>query len=581
MVHGGRGDLRVLRKEEAQARLLGLVAQGSSVRAGLRAVGRSLRAYENWRRNEPEFARKVDLVRARRKLDGGGTGGVNGRRSGLDFMAGRLLYFDHESPDHHVEMVGALASQEPDSISLVLAPPESAKTSLLVDWINWQLGAVDPNYRIMVASEGRDLSRKILGQVQMRMLDDRQFAGYIDAFGPFKAPSRDDQKRWNADYMTVLQASHDEKEPSLEARGAGSRIYGGRYDKIHNDDIQSLETLNKTKALLDYIRQTQVSRMHKGVGSISMWGSRVGPGDIYAALLDEGLVDHLVRIPALTRPLRRDEHFLETGKGKVVLAPGCPEVSYWPEYWSMLDLAKKRQKVGERVWAQTYMQQPVSSEGAAFPLVLVQGCLDRGRLVGRLGDGVGVFCSLDPALTGNAAFAVWAYDMEHLWLVDIEAYSLLGNNENIFRKLRELTAKYRPSAWVIETDGQGNKGIFADERLREIADAFHFDLVPHVTTGSKQSHAFGVAAMASSFSRQELVLPFGDETSRRHVQPLVDELVAWRSDVPTRLLVQDRVIATWIAWRHWLNLRNAMSADNEPLWTPSWLKQRAGTGGYL
>lgn len=564
---------RSLRKSEAQARYLAFLADGLSSKEAMSQVGRSMTCLDTWRKNDRGFAEKASLLITRsRQRSKGELEGLAG--SELSFMEGRQVYFDHSSPDHHVLMVNALHEQEPDSISLVLAAPESAKTSLLCDWVNWQLAAVDPNFRICLISESRDLSRKILGQVQMRMLDEHQFAAYITAFGPFKAPTRDERKGWNSDYFSVVQASHDEKEPSVEARGAGSRIYGGRYDKIHLDDIQSLETLNKTKQLVDYVRQTLVTRLHKGKGSISIWGSRVGSGDVYAALLEEGIVDRLVRIPALKQPLKRDEHFLEGRNGSVRLAPDCPEVSYWPEYWSMLDLAKKRKQVGERVWAQTYMQQPVSDEGAAFPLVLVQSCLERRLPLGKSNVGEAVFCSLDPALTGNAAFAVWAYDRDHLWLVDMQAQALMGNNENILRRMGELSAKYRPSAWVIETDGQGNKGFFADERLREQADSFRYELVPHVTSGTKMSHAFGVAAMASSFARQEIVLPYADDDARGAVDPLVNELTAWRSDVPVRLLVQDRVIASWIAWRYWVNQRNLL-VQTEPLWTPSWLA-RAG-----
>lgn len=562
---------RRLRKEEAQAQFLACLAEGLLVKEALQHVGRTQRCLEGWRKDR-NFARKADLLKARRKLAKGDHSESDPSVTGLGFVERRQLYFDHESPDHHLEMIRATVDQPADSINLVLAPPEAAKSTLLVDLVNDTL-ALDPNYRFCLISESRDLSRKLLGQIQARMTDERMFSAFIDAYGPFKAPTRAENKKWNSDYFTVLQASHDEKEPSVEARGAGSRIYGGRYDKIHLDDIQSLETLNKTRQLLDYIRQTLVSRLHKGVGSISWWGSRVGPGDVYGAALEEGIVDKLVRIPALTQNLSRDEHFYER-KGEVRLVDGCPEVSYWPEYWTMLDLAKKRQKVGERVWAQTYMQQPVSNEGAAFPLVLVQSCLDRTLTLGNTSFGKGVFCSLDPALTGAAAFAVWAYDENHLWLIDMEARSLMGNNENIFRKMAELSAKYRPSAWVIETDGQGNKGIFADERLTELCDAYRCDKVPHVTTGSKTSHAFGVAAMASSFARQEIVLPYRDEDTRRQVDPLIKELTDWRSDVPTRLLTQDRVIATWIAWRYWINQR-ALLHEDEPMPVPSWLKTPA------
>jgi hypothetical protein len=295
----GKQHAATRRKEEDKSRLLAFVAEGLSIAEGLRQLGRPIRTYEEWRRTDTEWASRITTARLRR---------ADKDLPGMEFVQFRSVFFGHETAPHHYRMIEAVERAEPDTITMILAFPEAAKTALMTDRVNHVLGSVNPNYRFCVISEGQDLARKIVGHVASRMTDEMQYGAYIKAYGPFRSPDRTrSNKPWNADYLQILGAANDEKEPSLEARGWGSKLYGGRYDEIILDDMQSSESLNQTPQMLRYLRQTVLTRPAKGVGKTIYVGSRVGVGDLPDVMVDEGMIDRLVTIPVAgpRRPLLR------------------------------------------------------------------------------------------------------------------------------------------------------------------------------------------------------------------------------------------------------------------------------------
>ena len=374
--------------------------------------------------------------------------------------------------------------------------------------------------------------------------------------------------------LTELKSTNDEKEPSLEARGAGSRLYGGRYKKVIPDDIQSDNNLSATPQLMRYIRQTVLTRPQKGVGSTIFFGSRVGAGDVYEAMIDEGMVDRLVTIPALTSWVDRRDHFWVDAEGKVQLVPDCPEVSQWPGYWSMLDLAKRRKLVGEEVWQRTYMQRSWVEAGGAFTQEMLQAAKDLDRGLGRNGMGLDVICTVDPALdTGVCAFICLAYASDRLWVIDLLERRDISRYEDIYHQVNAWCAQYRPSVWVVEQNNF-QKGLHQDDRMKALEQKYRFRTVPHQTSRNKNDPVMGVAAMASAFADQEIRLPWGDEESIKQSQLLLDELRLWRPK--TKAVRQDLVMALWFGWLYWEQERRLLASrmgPKRPLRRPSWIRR--------
>lgn len=545
-------------KRADMSRILGLVESGLSIGESLRMVGRNRMVYEKWREREPDWAARVTAAA------GEGSAGA------LDFVKFRKVMFDRDTPPHHLLMIEAMERAQPDSISLVLAWPEAAKTSLVTDRICWRL-ADNPDDRIAVISEGQDLARKIINHVAMRMTDREQFGIYLDRYGPFKTEGRVSGKGWNADWLTVAKAQNDEKEPSLEARGAGSTLYGGRYDWMVGDDIQSDRNIEATSKLLRYIRQTMLTRATRGEGRTLFVGSRVGPGDIYQTMLDEGMVDQLVKLPAVDRWVDRDEHFTVAKKGseeKIVVNPDCPAKPTW-DYWSLEDLAKRRKKVGEDVWARTYMQRQVSTLAPVFTEQMLETAKDRTRKRGQR-DGVDVWCSVDPALdSGVCAFTAVAHTPQKMWVLDILERRDIYRYEDIFEQIGQWSVLYRPSRWIVEQNNF-QKGLHQDDRMLALSSKFRFDAYPHQTSRNKNDPVMGVAMMASSFADQEISIPWADDAAAELFGALVDELRDWR---PKRKdIKQDLVMALWFVWLAWESERQTAELDDFALWRPTWMR---------
>lgn len=552
-----------LSRNEAKVRLLAGAAVYGDVDTARLKLSISTAHLEALRAEDPNWSERLDLVAA---FD-------PATATQEPFAEFRLRCFGFHSPPHHLRIQRAHEAAEPGSVTLILAFPQAGKTTLKVDRICWKL-AYDPDWRFAVVSEGQDLARKIVGQVASRMTDEMVAPEYLHSFGPFQSPDR--SKPWNADFLSVLRSHRDQKEPSLEARGAGSTFYGGRYDDIDGDDIQSDRNIGDTNKLVRYIRQTVLTRPDDDRGKVTFDGSRVDAGDVYRRMVDEEMVDHLVTIPALTQPVAAEEHYTRRrvdGQWVVEVNPDCPARPTWPERTSLLQLAVRRQKVGEEIWARTYMQQQVATGGAVFAESEVEACLDHGRGLGRNGLGVDCIMTIDPATdTGIAAFQMLAYSSSKLWCIDAIERTDCHRYEDTYDQVGTWAMRYRPSVVIVERNNF-QKGLARDDRMLALADKFGFELWPHNTDRSKNDPVIGVKMMASAFVDQEISIPWGDEDARNAFRPLVDELGIWR---PKTKVKQNMVMATWFAWLWWEQVRQSMDRIEVVRFArPSWLN-RAG-----
>lgn len=80
---------------------------------------------------------------------------------------------------------------------------------------------------------------------------------------------------------------------------------------------------------------------------------------------------------------------------------------------------------------------------------------------------------------------------------------------------------------------------------------------------SKWDFNYGVGAMAGSFIRKEMQIPWGDELSERRMTPWLNELRAWRPHVAPKLQRQDMVMASWFVWLRWRKELQGMGMSNE------------------
>lgn len=525
---------------------LDMISNGLTIPEACRSSGTTQAVFESWRQRDLDFLAAYHQARvASSPVDHwDGT-----------FASFRRYYFGYESYTHHLAIIDAIETTPPGGVTMILLPPSAGKTSLLEDYLCSRI-AQDPNYRILYVTETADgHARKVLSTVKDRMTDPEyadpnapgaRIPEYMARFGPFHDPVEDTDKPWNQNYIKVHKSS-GRRDYSLQCSGWRSRIYGARCDLLVFDDVQSEESLGVTEKMLRSIRKTFFSRPGKD-GQTIFIGTRIGPGDVYERLIEEGVVDRLVQLPAL------DEH------GN----------SYCPPMWSEDDLAKKRLMVGEDVWWSAYMQQPQLAQDATFTDELLDAAKDQDVFACRRPDMVSegadsdswkIIAGLDPALGGGNALTIVACNNTKFRFIDqFIDYGLL-RNEDIFNRIKEAT-RYHFTELIVERNSQ-QRGLARDDRLREIAQRFGFRITEHETGNNKYDFNFGVSAMAGSFVRREVVIPWGDEFSQKRMGPLIGELRSYRPGLTPKLQRQDMVMSTWFCWLWWQRQKTYLRTDQE------------------
>ena len=527
---------KIADSERRRAEFLRVLSQSRTIRQACETVGIKPATYTQWRTRYPDFRNKVDRIRHGLPE----TEDVN-----ADFVSRRRYYFGYETYVHHQLILDAMEDTPEGGITMILLPPEAGKTQLLTDVICDCL-AQDPNERILYVSEaaaGHSPAMKVLGAIKDRMTDpdyvdpDAQHPTHIpewvNRFGPFRDDTLDRDKPWNQNYIKVHSAV-GRRDWSFQACSWRSKVYGARCDKLIIDDVQSIGSLNLTEQIVNNLRLTFFTRPGKK-GKTFIIGTRVGIGDVYERLV-EVLPDEVLRvvqIPALD----------EDGN------------SYCPEMWPDDALNIKRMVVGEVIWATGYMMAPLSAGANTFTEEMLNEVRDPSRVYGkRLDVAVSLtLASLDPALGGGNALICAQTTQARFNVLAAKVSYGLARNEDILEHIRML-AYLRFSELVVERNSQ-QRGLARDQRLRDMAKLLGFKIVEHETGQNKWDFIFGVGAMASSFILREITFPDGDDESRRLMEPLRAELLAWRPNVDPKLLRQDLVMALWFGWLKWMERR--------------------------
>lgn len=518
---------------------------GSDVSAACAAAGVTRTTYGRWRRDFPDFKHAVEKVRAGALDDGDAVAAARAIATGgmEAFGLWRQKYLGMASDIGHQRIADAITRAEVGRITMVLAPPGTGKTTTICDWTTMRV-ATDPNHRVTYVHQADDNAKDFITRLRNRLTNTDNYGELIDRYGPFResgAPG------WDAHRITHAKRSADHADPTVKARSILSKVQGIRSDRLLIDDIQDVESLGQTDRLLAILRQTYFTRV-VGVAPLVMCGNRVGPGDVWEAVLSDdglaGLVD-LVTIPALD----------PSGKSNF---PSVMDEGGW---------ALKRRLVGEDVWWRNYMQVPRGSSEGAFKTADLVACLDRRFAGGRRPDGEWeVLTGVDPALAGGTAVVSVAWNAERIVPIDATWREGLPRYEAIYEIILDHVVRHRPLDVVFE-DQALQKGLARDERIEAMSREHGFRVLEHVTSGRKFDPVVGVGAMASSFIRREVSIPAHPDRPgepAREVAELWDQLERWTAAVPTKLLTQDCVMALWFAWLRWRELvKSARSADDD------------------
>ena len=572
---GRKPGIQNIPKGEAQEKVLIQLSNGSTITAAMASVGRNDVTFRQWSMNDPEFKERADKAR----LEGKGVKADLADLKDISFPDFCEQFLDSKLFPHQLNWLDLLEGieprwlpagmtyepGEPDRV-LINVPPEHAKsTTITTNYVLYTI-VTDPNKRVIIVSKTQGMARKFLGAIKTR-LSHPAYIKLQTAFGPnggYKA----DATQWSAD-MIYLGTGRDsgEKDPTVQALGMGSQIYGARADLIVVDDAVMGANAHEWEKQLEWLQKEVITRLGRH-GKLIIVGTRVAPVDLYKMLRDPGQWSGGVTpftYCAMPAVLEFDEKpelwktlWAETDQQENAKDDALPNGNY-PK-WDGPSLFKRRSQVSPSVWAMVYQQEDVT-EDAIFSPTCVAGSVNGMRKRGPLNphapghpkhlEGTYTIIGLDPAMAGATGAVVVTYNRADSKIYVLDCVNMTEPTpQKIQDLIEEWVEKYKPQELRIEINAH-QKAYALDDNLRNYLAAHGCQLNSHFTGKNKWDVSFGVASMASLFGntrdgrfQDNNIIELPSNEGSEGLKTLVQELITWKPDTrnPT-----DCVMALWFA----------------------------------
>lgn len=506
---------------DVQSQVLGFLSSGDSIEEAMSKVARGPAAFAKWQTRYPDFAKRYHALRYR--LGGG-------EYPPCPFNEeSRKKYFsvDYDepiSPRHLRVAIDFINSLKPGQFGLITLPPEHAKTSLGEDWISCAL-ADDPETRAVIISKTQNDATNRTLKIQARMEDLDFYEEFISTYGPFKPEGRG-TRPWAATKMTIVRKTPKQRDYSLQALGIGAQVQGKRIDKALLDDVVDDENYREYESQARYIRQSVNTRLGK-TGVALMIGTRQDEMDLYKYLADEGFFDKTLILPAV---FEKDyQYTLATGS---MMAWQAGE-GLWPERYSLADYETMQRKAGPRIWALTYQQQNVVSEGQAFPMDVIESAYDLEYRAQVVPPGHLVSVGVDPAAQGYTAGVVLAINPKTKQRILVDVWNERGlvadggdRREGVVQFITTLCGLYGTNRLVLE-DNSAFTYVSSSPQMR--AALHDMGCALETVRASKFRHHDDAMNLTLStlFSNGVIKIPVAG-TSTQVFREFVQQLNAWR-----------------------------------------------------
>ena len=584
---------------EAKEKVLLMLAQGGTITQAMASVNRNEVTFRQWTMKDEDFKQRADEAR----LEGKGVKADLKNLKDISFEEFSEQFLDTKLFDHHKDWVDLIEGREPRWLHpamtyepgaanrvLINVPPEHAKSTVItINYVTYRL-AVNPNVRIIVVSKTQGMARKFLSAIKTR-LSHPNWIKLQTAFGPnggYKA----DSQTWSAD-MIYLGSGRDsgEKDPTVQALGFGSQIYGARADLIILDDVVMNSNAHEWEKQIEWLQKEVITRLGRH-GKLLIVGTRVAPVDLYKMIRDgQQWTGGKSPFTYFAQPAVLE--FDEKPQGWKTLWPWTdrPEgdkdeanaEGLYPK-WDGPSLFTRRSEVAPSVWAMVYQQEDVV-EDAIFAPAAVAGCVNGMRKRGPLKPGAPghpkhvesayTVIGLDPAMTGNTAAVVLTYNRSDSMIYVLDAVNMTDPTPMKIRNLIEdWVQRYKPQELRIEINAH-QKAYALDDDLRGWLSMYGCQLNSHFTGKNKWDTSFGVASMASLFGslrdgrfqdNNSIELPSNEGSEG--LKALVQQLITWKPETKN---ATDCVMALWFAI---IRVRELMQQNSQ---SARWMQNRWAT----
>lgn len=572
---GRKPGVQSVPKDEAQAKVLALLEQGATITAAMAATGRQDTAFRQWSMQDPDFKDKADKAR----LAGKGIKAELSELKSLSFPEFSAQFLDSTLFEHQLNWIDLMEGREPSwnprgmtyepgdpSRVLINVPPEHAKsTTITINYVTCKI-VQNPNTRVIIVSKTQGMARKFLGAIKTR-LSHPAYMRLQTAFGPnggYKA----DATQWSAD-MIYLGTGRDsgEKDPTVQALGFGSQIYGARADLIILDDVVMNSNAHEWEKQIEWLQKEVITRLGRH-GKLIIVGTRVAPIDLYKMIRDGSQWTGgktpftYCAMPAVLEfdedPLKWKTLWPATDQQENDLDDKL-ENGLYPK-WDGPSLFKRRSEVAPSVWAMVYQQEDVQEDSIFSPTCVagsVNGMRKRGPLkAGAPGhpkstENLYTVIGLDPAMVGATGAVVVSYNRQDGRIYILDCVNMTEPTPaKIQNLIEDWVEKYRPQELRIEINAH-QKAYALDDNLRNYLTSWGCQLNSHFTGKNKWDVGFGVASMAALFGntrdgrfQDNNVIELPSNEGSEGLKTLVQELITWKPDTrnPT-----DCVMALWFA----------------------------------
>ena len=572
---GRKPGIQNIPKGEAQEKVLIQLGQGSTITAAMASVGRNDVTFRQWSMNDPAFKERADKAR----LAGKGVIADLGDLKNISFPDFCEQFLDAKLFEHQLDWLDLIEGREPSWLPpgityepgdpkrvLINVPPEHAKsTTITTNYVLYNI-VTNPNARVIIVSKTQGMARKFLGAIKTR-LSHPAYIKLQTAFGPnggYKA----DATQWSAD-MIYLGTGRDsgEKDPTVQALGFGSQIYGARADLIILDDVVMNSNAHEWEKQIEWLQKEVITRLGRH-GKLLIVGTRVAPIDLYKMIRDPGQWSGgktpftYCAMPAVLEFDEKPENWKTLWAKSNLQENEVDEADadgLYPK-WDGPSLFKRRSEVAPSVWAMVYQQEDVQ-EDSIFSPTCVAGSVNGMRKRGPLKEGVAghprhiesgyTIIGLDPAMAGATAAVVATYNRSDGKIYILDCINMTEPTPaKIQTLIEEWVEKYRPQELRIEINAH-QKAYALDDNLRNFLASYGCQLNSHFTGKNKWDTSFGVASMATLFGntrdgrfQDNNLIELPSNEGSEGLKALVQQLITWKPDTrnPT-----DCVMALWFA----------------------------------
>lgn len=562
-----------------QDKFISFLKQGVDKESALAAAGKRNTVLRSWLQ-DPEFCERMDDA-----IQFGSDSmakALGEDKKSIDFGTFSKEFLNTEVFPHQQNWVDVLEGKDPSWLTdamiyepgnrrrlLINVPPEHAKsTTMTVNYAVYRI-AMNPNVRIVIISQTQTRAKEFLYSIKQRLTEE-PWLKMQQVYGP-SGGYKDTADQWTADRI-YLERDSGEKDPTVQALGVGQQIYGTRADLIIMDDIISTTNAHEWEKQLNWLQKMVVTRVGS-TGTLLIAGTRVSSIDLYKEIRSP---EHwtggrspftYLAMPAVLkfsdkpddwetlwarsdRPLDGADEFDDPE----LLTPD--ENGHYVK-WDGKRLFERRSEVSPSTWALVYQQQDVE-EDAVFPLIAVNGSINRMRKAGPLNfsapghpDQEGswtLLMGLDPAMAGNTAAVMYAFNRMTQKRYVLDVFNMSDPTPQKIRSLiEEWVNRYHPQELRIEINAF-QKAFSLDNDLRTWLASRGTALREHFTGKNKWDTGFGVAGMSPLFGsiregkfQNDNLIEIPDN-SNEHVKALINQLITWKADTKGKT---DCVMALW------------------------------------